>query len=794
MTDLPPGNWSGYLVGAWWPAPPNAPTNGEQFWSEQSNAKEREAVELQDFTRTVSARNGGLTTEDELIRLRIGYNRLVNAAEHCRSKSVACKSVAAAVTELRRQLRNIASRYNSKIDELVAKNTPEAKGEAIRLIATANSEAGGHSAEACSKILVATQEMFDGLGIEGDARRWLEDSGAKFGQATAPLPTVEELGREASAPDALPFPFGTGDIGEPGGGNDFPFPFGNMLDGVGPSSIAKPGIGNDPPPGSDSLGKPPVERGGVGLPTIPPVADAGTARATGPDNNQAEVGGTSYRAGAGVGAVAQSGGGAANKGDFGRSSFISTGRALDGPGSGGTNGAPSTPSAPTPGAPGGVTSGGAMPPPIASAMPGFGAPGGSPEGAMSPGLATGGQAQAFASGMPGGPSGPGGSPPPLSPGGPGPAGLGQPPQLPPSPPVTPMAGGALGNLAQLASSGAEAAPAAPAGSAAPLPPAAPPPVTAGSAAVPAGPFTAPPVAPSGPLPGYGADLRPAAAAIPTTATAPAGPAGPAVQPAPGSAPAPGGPAVAPAGRPSGVGGQSGASVAGGIAAGSTAGAGAGTAARRLAEHQDLQRKVDAVARQAPHLAWAVGLRDDETTVIVATDLASGWIPPTVLLPQGLTLLDPAQRRRDTSAVDLLGAVIAAVAHHPNTYVGTAGPEDPIPGSGERARFGHHVDELGPTLIDLAGTNSRLPRIVQTVARAVARRSGVADNEIELFRQVLTDTEARIEAAYPHHAPRDIADWMLLAAIDALIDGSQELAGYHLAWYQATAVRPRGVTP
>ncbi|WP_237160318.1 DUF5631 domain-containing protein [Mycolicibacter engbaekii] len=413
---------------------------------------------------------------------------------------------------------------------------------------------------------------------------------------------------------------------------------------------------------------------------------------------------------------------------------------------------------------------------------------------MSPGLATGGQAQAFASGMPGGPSGPGGSPPPLSPGGPGPAGLGQPPQLPPSPPVTPMAGGALGNLAQLASSGAEAAPAAPAGSAAPLPPAAPPPVTAGSAAVPAGPFTAPPVAPSGPLPGYGADLRPAAAAIPTTATAPAGPAGPAVQPAPGSAPAPGGPAVAPAGRPSGVGGQSGASVAGGIAAGSTAGAGAGTAARRLAEHQDLQRKVDAVARQAPHLAWAVGLRDDETTVIVATDLASGWIPPTVLLPQGLTLLDPAQRRRDTSAVDLLGAVIAAVAHHPNTYVGTAGPEDPIPGSGERARFGHHVDELGPTLIDLAGTNSRLPRIVQTVARAVARRSGVADNEIELFRQVLTDTEARIEAAYPHHAPRDIADWMLLAAIDALIDGSQELAGYHLAWYQATAVRPRGVTP
>ncbi|UVO14811.1 DUF5631 domain-containing protein [Mycobacterium sp. SVM_VP21] len=231
-----------------------------------------------------------------------------------------------------------------------------------------------------------------------------------------------------------------------------------------------------------------------------------------------------------------------------------------------------------------------------------------------------------------------------------------------------------------------------------------------------------------------------------------------------------------------------------MGAGGTAGAGAGTAARRLAEHQDLQRKVDAVARQAPNLAWAAGLRDDETTTVLATDLAGGWIPPTVKLPPGLTLLDPAHRRRDTSAVDLLGAVIAAAAHQPNTYVTEASPNDPIPGSGERARYGHHVDELGPTLIDIAGTNDGLPRIVQTVARAVARRSGVADNEIELFQQVVTDTQARVLSAYPQHAPRDVADWMLLAAIDALIDGSEELARYHLAWYLAVAVRHGGVMP
>lgn len=311
--------------------------------------------------------------------------------------------------------------------------------------------------------------------------------------------------------------------------------------------------------------------------------------------------------------------------------------------------------------------------------------------------------------------------------------------------------------------------------------------------MPSAPISAGPVAPSGPLPGYGADLRPAGAMAPAAPAAPAAPT-PAT-PAPGSptTPASGGTTVAsssdraaPGKSTPSVSGQSGASVAGNMGAAGTAGAGAGTAAKRMAERDDLQRTLDAVARQAPNLAWAVGLRDDETTTVLVTDLAGGWLPPTVKLPPGVSLLDPAQRRRETSAVDLLGAVIAVVAHQPNTYITETGPNDPVPGAGERARYGQHVDELGPTLIDAAGASSRLPRIVQTVARAVARRSGVADNEIELFRQALAATVTRVLSAYPHHAPVDVADWMLLAAVDALIDGSEELARYHLAWHQAVA--------
>ncbi|WP_234825669.1 DUF5631 domain-containing protein [Mycolicibacter senuensis] len=113
---------------------------------------------------------------------------------------------------------------------------------------------------------------------------------------------------------------------------------------------------------------------------------------------------------------------------------------------------------------------------------------------------------------------------------------------------------------------------------------------------------------------------------------------------------------------------------------------------------------------------------------------------------------------------------------------------------ERARYGQRIDELGPTLIDAAGASTRLPRIVQTVAQTMARRSGVAANEVDLFRQVVTDTAARVLSAYPEHAPRDVADWMLPAAVDALIEGSEEHARYDLAEHDAVAVPHGGVTP
>ncbi|BBX24574.1 hypothetical protein MTER_39850 [Mycolicibacter terrae] len=819
MTDLPPGEWSLLLVGAWWPAPPSEPTAGKMYWSDQADVKGREAEHVQNQRTQFGSRNHGRTAEDMVERFRVGKERLLDAQEHCRAKSSASGAVADAVTELRSRLSGIASQGNQAIRDILAKNEPEtAKLTAvINAINNANDEAATAGMAANNAIIDATQQMFTKMGVDAGAREWLEKNGANFeAPPRRPPLTADEMVATAAGveitdgrarDDELPFPFGNGGDGQAGAGSIPPKIGGESA--VGPAA----GQGGTANP-ADAASAP----GPVTVPAGAAGTGGGNDGSTGNNTNGGTAAGSASHGAGSSGLISNpSSGPAAGNASRGTSSNegISYGgsgpaagnasRGLDsaaaGAGSGGS-GISGTPGGGF-GASGGGGSGSGLAgvSPLTSSAPGLAGGSGTP--ATPAGLAGGGPTQAFASGMPSGPGGPGG---PLH-GGLDGSGLSQAsaPQVPPSPSSTPMAGGVLGNLSHLASSSPEAASTAQtAGAATPAPTPASPPMTAGPTPVSSAPISAGPAAASGPLPGYGADLRPAAGAATGAPAAPAGaPAAPTTPSAPGSTttPASGGTTVASSGdrpapgRPSpAAGGQSGAAMAGGMAAGGTAGAGAGTAAKRLAEHQDLQHKVDAVARQAPNLAWAAGLRDDETTIVVVTDLAGGWIPPTVKLPPGVALLDPAHRRRSTSAMDLLGAVIAAATHEPNTYITEADPGDPVPGSGERARYGQRLDELGPTLIDAAGASTRLPRIVQTVAQAMARRSGVADNEVELFRQVVADTATRVVSAYPEHAPRDVADWMLLAAIDALIEGSEELAHYHLAWHQAVGVPHGGFTP
>lgn len=220
-------------------------------------------------------------------------------------------------------------------------------------------------------------------------------------------------------------------------------------------------------------------------------------------------------------------------------------------------------------------------------------------------------------------------------------------------------------------------------------------------------------------------------------------------------------------------------------AAATLGATAGNASQRSAEQQRLRRIVDAMARQEPNISWAAGLRDGGRTTLLVTDLAGGWIPPHVRLPAQVTLLEPATRRPDATVEDLLGAVTVAAVHQPHSYIGEPEPDAPALTGDRTARIAPTVEELGPTLAEAVRRRDGLPRIAQAVAVAAARKYGIPDNEAELLHERAAEIQQLVLATYPHHDAAAAVDWMLLAAINALIEGNHPAANYHLAWAMPT---------
>lgn len=292
--------------------------------------------------------------------------------------------------------------------------------------------------------------------------------------------------------------------------------------------------------------------------------------------------------------------------------------------------------------------------------------------------------------------------------------------------------------------------------------------------------------PAGPLPAYGADLRPVAA------TAPAGPP-PAPMTAPGSAPIT--PNATAMNQPAVVRQQTTATTQtspadlteNAVAATSTgATAGAGTA-HTQARHR-LQRLLDFVARQEPKLRWAIGDREDGGTALV-TDLAGGWIPPHIRIPVGVTLLAPGPR--SGSPTTLLGPTTLTTTYSPGQYIGPADDAEPVRTS-ILARQTADVDELGWELSRATKWRDGLPRLAHTLAKAASSGSGYLDSEIDLLNAHLQAITKQLLTDYPDsHDPATVGSWQLLAGIDALIKNERICANYHLAWFQAISLTPKG---
>jgi hypothetical protein len=203
------------------------------------------------------------------------------------------------------------------------------------------------------------------------------------------------------------------------------------------------------------------------------------------------------------------------------------------------------------------------------------------------------------------------------------------------------------------------------------------------------------------------------------------------------------------------------------------------------ERERLERLLKFVARQEPGLRWAVGIREDGTTLLV-TDLAHGWIPPGLTLPAEVRLLEPG--RRAGTAAALLGQTTSWASYAPGDALGWAADYD-VTDTSAQPRELPAVDDLGWVLGEATHWRDGLPRLVNTLAKAGAAGTGIVDAEIDILRVYLDTSRYQVLAQYPDVDPGLLLNCLLLAATEGMATKNLVNANYHFAWFQMLSAPP-----
>jgi hypothetical protein len=194
--------------------------------------------------------------------------------------------------------------------------------------------------------------------------------------------------------------------------------------------------------------------------------------------------------------------------------------------------------------------------------------------------------------------------------------------------------------------------------------------------------------------------------------------------------------------------------------------------------------MSSLARQEPALNWLVAQCGDGVAVVV-TDVASGWIPPGVVLPAGVRVLEP--QRRSGCLDDWVSGVVRSARYKPG---------DRICGNGLSARVVSEepfavidVDgDLGRRLSDAAGVVEGVPRIAHTLVKASVAGAGVSEAEMDVLRVHVQMAVQELLAGYPDVKEQMVVACALLGAAEAMAAGQSVLAAYHMAWYEVLAGR------
>jgi Family of unknown function (DUF5631)/Family of unknown function (DUF5632) len=210
-----------------------------------------------------------------------------------------------------------------------------------------------------------------------------------------------------------------------------------------------------------------------------------------------------------------------------------------------------------------------------------------------------------------------------------------------------------------------------------------------------------------------------------------------------------------------------------------------SAADSEAERERLERLLKFVARQEPGLRWAIGNREDGTTLLV-TDLAHGWIPPGITLPTEVQLLPPD--RRTGNAAALLRPTTLLVTYAPSDSLGWAADYD-VTDTSVQPRELAPIDDLGWVLSEATHWRDGLPRMVHTLAKAGAGGTGVIDAEIDILRVYLDTSRYQLFAQYPDIDSGLLLNCLLLAATEGIATGNLVNANYHFAWFQLLSAPP-----
>jgi hypothetical protein len=203
------------------------------------------------------------------------------------------------------------------------------------------------------------------------------------------------------------------------------------------------------------------------------------------------------------------------------------------------------------------------------------------------------------------------------------------------------------------------------------------------------------------------------------------------------------------------------------------------------ERERLERLLKFVARQEPGLRWAVGNREDGTTLLV-TDLTHGWIPPGITLPSDVRLLAP--HRRTGNAAALLGQVTLSATYAPSDPLGWATDYD-VADTSSQPRELPAIDDLGWVLSEATHWRDGLPRMIHTMAKAGAAGTGILDAEIDILRVYLDTSRYQLLAQYPDIDAGLLLNCLLLAATEGIATGNLVNANYHFAWFRMLSAPP-----